>query len=235
MVHVAGTDGFLFVDDGRDDAVFWLRVDKRASARAGRVAFRSACASAISKASPPTARGTTRSVRSRSRSSSTAPGWSASASIRRRAAIDGVESVSGLRSWVLSRLPSVASAAGSKADGFNIEGLAWDAKQNRLLMGLRSPVIDGQAVIIPLDLDKARDRLDGRSAHAVGAGHDPAAARQLRHPEHGVRCGARRVPRAGGLARGGAVPAVGLDRSVRPGGGRQDRRELRRRSSSPKA
>lgn len=69
VVHVAGTDGFLFVDDGRDDAVFWLRVDKDGRQLEPAVAIRLASASATSKASPPTARGTTPSDRSRSRSS----------------------------------------------------------------------------------------------------------------------------------------------------------------------
>jgi hypothetical protein len=159
VVHVAGTDGFLFVDDGRDDAVFWLRVDKDGRQLEPAVAV--PLGVRVGDLEGITTDGTWYyAVGSQSK-----PEFVNGAGLVRfrfdpaARRIDGVESVNGLRSWVLSRLPSVATAAGTKADGFNIEGLAWDAKQNRLLMGLRSPVIDGQAVIIPLDLGKARDHL----------------------------------------------------------------------------
>jgi hypothetical protein len=36
--------------------------------------------------------------------------------------------------------------------GLNIEGIAWDPPNNRLLLGLRSPLINGHAVIVPLKL-----------------------------------------------------------------------------------
>jgi hypothetical protein len=34
----------------------------------------------------------------------------------------------------------------------NIEGLAWDPSNRRLLLGFRTPVIEGQAVIVPVQL-----------------------------------------------------------------------------------
>jgi hypothetical protein len=159
VVQVAGTDGFLFVDDGRDDAVFWMRVDK--SGRQLEPAVAVPLGVRVGDLEGITTDGTSYyAVGSQSK-----PEFVSGAGLvrfrfdpaTRRA--ERVESVSGLRSWLLARLPSVASAAGSRADGFNIEGLAWDAKQNRLLMGLRSPVIDGRAIVIPLDLSKARERL----------------------------------------------------------------------------
>ena len=159
VVHVPGTDGFLFVDDGRDDAVFWLRVDKDGRQLEPAVAI--PLGVRVGDLEGITTDGTWfYAVGSQSK-----PEFVDGVGLVRfrfdpaARRTDSVESVSGLRSWVLSRLPSVAAAAGRKADGFNIEGLAWDAKQQRLLMGLRSPVIDGQAVIIPLDLGKARDQL----------------------------------------------------------------------------
>ena len=36
--------------------------------------------------------------------------------------------------------------------GINVEGLAWDPNGGRLLLGLRSPVVQGQALIVPLKL-----------------------------------------------------------------------------------
>jgi hypothetical protein len=37
----------------------------------------------------------------------------------------------------------------------NVEGLAWDPKGQRLLLGLRSPVVDGSALIVPLRMRDA--------------------------------------------------------------------------------
>ncbi len=42
-----------------------------------------------------------------------------------------------------------------KDGGLNIEGLAWDPRGGRLLLGLRSPIVDGHALVVPLRL---RDR-----------------------------------------------------------------------------
>jgi hypothetical protein len=36
--------------------------------------------------------------------------------------------------------------------GINVEGIAWDPQSKRLLLGLRSPVVDGQALLVPLKL-----------------------------------------------------------------------------------
>ena len=68
-----------------------------------------------------------------------------------------VHAISGLGDLVLKKLPELA-AEGSKDsadDGLNIEGLAWDAHAKRLLLGLRSPLLDGQAVVVPLTLPGA--------------------------------------------------------------------------------
>jgi len=44
----------------------------------------------------------------------------------------------------------------AKDDGLNIEGLAWDHTQGQLLLGLRSPVVDGNALLVPLRLRDPR-------------------------------------------------------------------------------
>jgi len=36
--------------------------------------------------------------------------------------------------------------------GINVEGIAWDPVNKRLLLGLRSPVIEGNALLVPLKL-----------------------------------------------------------------------------------
>lgn len=62
------------------------------------------------------------------------------------------------RSWLLTNvteLSTLGAPPGDK-DGLNIEGLAWDPNHERLLLGLRSPMIGNQAVLVPLKLRDPR-------------------------------------------------------------------------------
>jgi len=64
------------------------------------------------------------------------------------------EIISDLRSFLLKNVTAIASlgAPPGAQGGLNIEGIAWDPINERLLLGLRSPQIGAQAVIIPLKL-----------------------------------------------------------------------------------
>jgi hypothetical protein len=57
-----------------------------------------------------------------------------------------------LRGWLLSKVPELAGAAAMKGKqgGLNIEGIAWDPERNRLLLGLRGPVVNDRALVVPL-------------------------------------------------------------------------------------
>lgn len=62
------------------------------------------------------------------------------------------EVIPDLRGFLLSQLPELqgeGEKAGNKG-GLNIEGMTWDADNGRLLLGLRGPLINGRAVIVPL-------------------------------------------------------------------------------------
>jgi pSer/pThr/pTyr-binding forkhead associated (FHA) protein len=68
------------------------------------------------------------------------------------------EIITDLRSFLLKNVPAIA-AEGAKPGlegGLNIEGIAWDPNNERLLLGLRSPQIGGQAVLIPIKLRDLR-------------------------------------------------------------------------------
>jgi hypothetical protein len=59
-----------------------------------------------------------------------------------------------------------------KHGGVNIEGLAYDMQRGRLLLALRSPIIDDQALVIPLRLRDARgafslDNLEVEGSNAI--------------------------------------------------------------------
>ena len=64
------------------------------------------------------------------------------------------EVIPDFRSLLLSRVPDVTGQGSKpgKDGGLNIEGLAFDPINNRLLLGLRSPVIGGKAAVIPMRL-----------------------------------------------------------------------------------
>jgi hypothetical protein len=64
------------------------------------------------------------------------------------------EMISDLRSFLLKNVPEISTkgAAPGLEGGLNIEGMAYDPNHERLLLGLRSPFIGGQAVLVPLKL-----------------------------------------------------------------------------------
>jgi len=59
-----------------------------------------------------------------------------------------------LRTLLLERVPELTEEGSKKAkdDGLNIEGIAWDSAGHRLLLGLRSPLSESLAMIIPIGL-----------------------------------------------------------------------------------
>jgi hypothetical protein len=153
VVHIPGTNAVLFVDDGRDDAVFWMQLDEsgrqQGPAQAITLGVRVVDPEGI------TTDGSWFYVIGSQSKRNSADG---AALVRFRfdsaaRRVSNIETVSGLRSALLAQLPAIAAASGKKADGFNIEGLAWDKKSGRILLGLRSPVIDGQALVLPLPID----------------------------------------------------------------------------------
>lgn len=78
--------------------------------------------------------------------------------------VSGVESLAGLEDMLAAVVPAAGAteANGKKsrknqASALNIEGLAWDPKGSRLLLGVRAPVVEGMALAVPLRLrDAAR-------------------------------------------------------------------------------
>jgi pSer/pThr/pTyr-binding forkhead associated (FHA) protein len=68
------------------------------------------------------------------------------------------EVISDFRSFLLQNVTSISAigAADGTKGGLNIEGIAWDPNNERLLIGLRSPQIGTQAVLVPLKLRDPR-------------------------------------------------------------------------------
>ena len=73
--------------------------------------------------------------------------------------IGDVHLIENLRDWIINAYPQLKKSAKikkvQKNGGLNIEGLAYDKKNQQLLIGLRSPLNkDEQAIIIPIALNK---------------------------------------------------------------------------------
>lgn len=76
-------------------------------------------------------------------------------------AVSGVESLAGLEEKLAALVPAAGAPDGkgknkkNRASSLNIEGLAWDPKGSRLLLGVRAPVVEGMALVVPLRLRDA--------------------------------------------------------------------------------
>jgi pSer/pThr/pTyr-binding forkhead associated (FHA) protein len=64
----------------------------------------------------------------------------------------GSDTVTDLRGFLVENVPELKAVADKEgnAGGINIEGIAWDNTDNRLLLGLRSPLLFDEALIVPL-------------------------------------------------------------------------------------
>lgn len=68
------------------------------------------------------------------------------------------ESIPDLRAFLLQNVTEIATlgAPPGAEGGLNIEGMTWDPINERLLLGLRSPLLGNQAVLIPIKLRDPR-------------------------------------------------------------------------------
>jgi len=68
------------------------------------------------------------------------------------------EIITDFRSFLLQNVAAISSLGAPEGiqGGLNIEGIAWDPNNDRLLLGLRGPQIGKQAVLVPLKLRDPR-------------------------------------------------------------------------------
>jgi hypothetical protein len=171
VAHVPGTAGVLFVDDGRNREIFWMEL--AAGGRQQVPAVRVPLGADVTDLEGITSDGTRFYVVG---SQSKKTGFEGDGLVRFRfdpqtRRTSAVERIQGLKAWLsehVLELKGTARVVGDEA--LNIEGLAWDARAGRLLLGLRAPVVDGQALVIPLKLQDpsgpfsiANLRVDGQT------------------------------------------------------------------------
>lgn len=191
VAHVPGTNGVLFVDDGRPDQIFWMELGDDL-VQSGPVKPITLGASVIDLEGITTDGSRFYIVGSQSKSK----GGDLTGLVRFNFHADGqrveaVESVAGLKKFLADNVAELRGLANTsyKDGGINVEGIAWDAKSGRLLLGLRSPVVDGQALVVPLKLQDpqgpfSQDNLKVEGAKAIRL---PLAGSGIRSIEYDER------------------------------------------------
>jgi hypothetical protein len=172
VAHVPGTDGVLFVDDGRAQEIFWMRLSEDGR-QLGAITPVKLGADVIDMEGM-TFDGTHfYAVGSQSKSR----GGDLAGLVRFRfdpqtGRVVGTEAVVGLKPFLAANVFELRGMEKTKYKdgGINIEGLAWDRRTGRLLIGLRSPVVDGHALVVPLRLRNPRGAFTGANLEVEGGG-----------------------------------------------------------------
>jgi Protein of unknown function (DUF3616) len=82
----------------------------------------------------------------------------------------GVERIRSLKAWLAANVPELRGAERRSGDDvLNIEGVAWDPAGQRLLLGLRAPVVDGSALVVPVRLADASAPFSSENLRVDGA------------------------------------------------------------------
>jgi hypothetical protein len=157
VVFVPGTNGVLFVDDGRSSGCFWMQLDDSGQ-QLGPVKYVHIDAS-IEDPESITTDGTYFYIMG-SQSEPAAGSRNAFARFKfdpNTATVSNVEIIGDLRGFLLKSVPELSSGGEkSGADGgLNVEGITWSPDGKAMLLGLRSPMIEGQthqALIIAIRL-----------------------------------------------------------------------------------
>jgi len=154
VAHVPGTDAVLFVDDGRPNEIFLMRLDGDRK-QAGAIKAIDIATSIIDLEGITSDGAYFYIVGSQSKSKGAdLVGLARFKYDSAAQSVVGTESASGLKKFLADNVAELRGMENMKYNdgGINVEGIAWDPRNKRLLLGLRSPVVEGQALIVPLKL-----------------------------------------------------------------------------------
>ncbi|HEY0386200.1 MAG TPA: DUF3616 domain-containing protein, partial [Pyrinomonadaceae bacterium] len=157
VVAVPGTDGLLIVDDSRPGEILWMQVDA-AGQQAGDQLKVIPLGATVEDPEGITTDGTYFYIIG---SQSKLDAGKAGGLLRftfdaASQTVTKAEVMSGLREFLVQRVPELKSLADVKSSdgGLNIEGIACDPDplQRRLLLGLRSPQVNSNALLVSLKI-----------------------------------------------------------------------------------
>ncbi len=155
VVQVPGTNGVLFVDDTKLDEILWMQVDDSGK-QTGGVKLIPLGASVVDLEGITYGDGYFYAIGSQSDKKDGEQ--NAIARFKFDASgqtIRDTEVIPNFREFLVTNVPELKGEGqkNGKDGGLNIEGIGWDPKRNRLLLGLRSPQLDGNALIVPIALN----------------------------------------------------------------------------------
>jgi hypothetical protein len=175
VAFVPGTNGVLFVDDNKQDEVFWMQLDD--SGHQVGVVKPIALGGVAEDPEGITYDGTFFYVLG---SQSKLGGGDRNALVRftfdpATQSVQKTETITNFRDFLISNVPELKGEGEKKGTegGLNIEGIAWDFKRGRWLLGLRSPQAkDGQALVVAIKLKNptgafTADNLQLAEPHAI--------------------------------------------------------------------
>ena len=150
-VYVPGSNGVLMVDDGRPGEVLWMQLDQNGR-QVGPVKPIQLGAS-VEDPESITSDGSYFYIVG-SQSSQNDADRNALVRFTFDAASQSVpkaETLTNLREFLITNVPELKSDKKASEGGLNIEGIAWDFKRGRWLLGLRSPLgADGSALVVAI-------------------------------------------------------------------------------------
>jgi hypothetical protein len=158
VAGVPGTDGVLFVDNKREGQVCWMKLDQNGK-QVGEIKVID-LGVVVRDPESITTDGTYFYIASSltNRKASDSAGLVRFKFDAQSYRAGAVETISGLRKFLVEGVAELRDDGdeSGKNGGLNIEGLAWDSRQGRLILGLRSPIIDDHALLVPLRLRDPR-------------------------------------------------------------------------------
>lgn len=190
VAHVPGTDSVLFVDDGRPNEIFLMQLGEDRK-QAGVIKTIDIATSIIDL------EGITNDgeyfyvVGSQSKSKGADQAGLARFKFdaTNQRAVD-TQAASGLKKFLADNVDELRGLENTKYNngGINVEGIAWDPLNKRLLLGLRSPVVEGNALVVPLKLRDPKaalsfDNLEVEGRKAIKLSLGGAAIRSIEYDE----------------------------------------------------
>ena len=190
VTHVPGSDGVLFVDDDHPEEVFFMRLGQDRK-QAGSITSVKLSTSIIDLEGITTDGAYFYVVGSQSKpTGSDLAGLARFKFDAKDQLANDTQSISGLKSFLADHVEELRGLQKTDYDdgGLNVEGIAWDPNRNRLLLGLRSPVVDGQALIVPLKLRDpqgafSRDNVEVEGQKAIRLPLNGAGIRSIEYDD----------------------------------------------------
>ena len=170
VAHVPGSNQLLFVDDGRPREIFLMELTADGSQQGNAVPV--PLAADVTDLEGITSDGSHFYVVG---SQSKTSGFEGDGLVRftfdpKTRQAGRVERIQGLKEWLAANVAEFQGTAARLGDEvLNIEGLAWDPRGSRLLLGLRAPVVNGEALIVALKLTDPKAPFSRENLRVDGA------------------------------------------------------------------